>query len=368
MAQTLIGLNDAKAVKRFSSMLAVDVAKNSYFTSRMMGKGEGTSMPLMVLTELENAPGEQISYDLSVQLSGTPTEGDDRDEGREEKLAFYSDNIYIDQQRKSVSSGGRMTRKRTLHDLRVIAKRRQTEYWARLFDEEIFIYLSGARGINTDFIQPTSYTGRANNSLSAPDTDHILYGDGGAKATLTVNGKMSLAVIDRAVAKADTMGGGIQKTPKIQPVNVEGESKFVCVMNPFQAYDLRTATGDGGWLDIQKALHTSAAKNNPISKGGLGEHNGVVLHKHQSVLRFSDYGSGTNIAAARALFLGAQAGCIAFGQAGKGLRYSWHEEEQDRGNELVVTTNTIWGCKKATYNSKDFGVVALDTAAADPNA
>jgi len=364
MATTLVGLNDAKAVKRWSVNLAVDTIRQSYFTSKFMGKGEGTAMPIMMLTDLDEQAGDLVTFDLSVQLKGKATEGDDRDEGREEKLSFYTDNLYIDQQRKSVSAGGTMTRKRTMHNLRTIAKRRLTEYWPRLFDEVMFCYLSGARGVNDDFIEDTDYTGRANNAFTAPDSLHVMYGgDATSKDTLVAADKMTLSLIDRLVAKADMMGGGSNGIPKIQPINIEGSKHLVVVMNPIQAYDLRNETGETGWMEIQKALFTSSAKANPIAKGGLGMHNDVVMHKHQAVIRFSDYGSGADVPAARALALGAQAACLAFGQAGKGLRYTWSEEEQDRGNELVVTTASIWGAKKTTFNGMDFGTIAIDTAA-----
>lgn len=364
MATTLVGLNDAKAVKRWSANLAVDTIRASYFTSKFMGKGEGTNMPIMMLTDLESQPGEQVTFDLSVQLKGKATEGDNRDEGREEKLSFYTDNLFVDQQRKSVSAGGKMTRKRTLHDLRTIAKRRLTEYWPRLFDEILFCYLSGGRGVNDDFIEDTNYTGRANNAFTAPDSAHIMYGgDATSKDDLAADDTMTLAVVDRLVARADMMGGGTQGVPKIQPINIDGEKHLVVVMNPIQAYDLRTQTGDSGWMEIQKALYNSTAKSNPIAKGGLGMHNDVIMHKHQACIRFNDYGSDGKVPAARALGLGAQAACLAFGQAGKGMRYSWSEEEQDRGNELVVTTGTIWGAKKSTFNGLDFGVMSIDTAA-----
>ena len=37
------------------------------------------------------------------------------------------------------------------------------------------MYASGTRGTNTDYIFPTTYTGFANNSLTAPDADHALF-------------------------------------------------------------------------------------------------------------------------------------------------------------------------------------------------
>jgi N4-gp56 family major capsid protein len=95
-------------------------------------------------------------------------------------------------------------------------------------------------------------------------------------------------------------------------------------------------------------------------------YNNVVLHTHKAAIRFTDYGSGSNVAAARALFLGEQAAVCAFGSPGTGMRFDWNEEMEDRGNQVVITTSSIFGIKKCAFNGKDFGVISLDTAAADP--
>lgn len=371
MARTIIGLNDPKSVKRFSGLLAVDVGRIAYFNRKFMGSGPDASTPIQMLQQLENDAGEQITYDLSMQLRMQPIEGDNTLEGNEEDLKFYTDNLYIDQMRGGVNTGGRMTRKRTLYDLRMIAKKRQGEWWARLFDELLFIYLSGARGVATDYIFPTSYAGFASNPLGAPDASHILYsGVATSKASLAATDKMSLTTIERLVVKATMMGGGTQALPQIQPITIDGEEHYVLLMNPFQAYDLRTSSSTGQWLDIQKALATAVGNNSPIFKGGLGVHNNVVLHQHKSVVRFNDYGAGANVAAARALFMGMQAGVVAFGSPGTGLRFDWHEESRDNGNQAVMSTSSIFGVKKCTFpvqgTNTDFGVISVDAAAADP--
>lgn len=366
MAQTIIGLNDAKAVKRYSGLLAVDVAKQGYWSRKFMGSGPAANAPVHQLLELANDAGEQITYDLSMQLAMQPIEGDAVLEGKEEELKFYSDSVYIDQMRGGVNSGGRMSRKRTLHNLRDVAKKRQADWWQRVFDELLFMYASGSRGVNSDFVFPTGYTGFANNAFSAPDTDHHIIG-GGGKTSMDSGDKMSLAFIDVAKANAEMMGGGIQGTPQIQPIKINGEDHYVCVMNPWQEYDLRTATGESGWLAIQKAAATAEGKNSPIFKGGLGMHNNVVLHSHKSVIRFSDYGNPATVTAARALFLGDQALVMAFGSPGTGLRFDWNEETRDNGNQVVISTNSIFGINKTTFNGKDYGVIAIDTYAAAPS-
>ena len=374
MAKTLVGVGDAKAIKRYSAFLAVDVGRKSYFNKKFMGVGEGAQTPLQTLPHLENDAGDQISYDLVMQLKMKPIQGDANLRGNEEELKFYTDSLYIDQLRGGVNTGGKMSRKRTIHDMRAISRVRQSEWWARLFDETLFMYLSGARGINGDFIEDTSFTGYAGNAFVAPDSQHLIYGgDATSKATLDSADKITLGVIDKAVARAETMGGGTTGIPSLQPCEIDGEPHFVLVMHPWQEYDLRTSSSTGQWLDIQKAAAGADGKANPIFKGGLGMYNNVVLHKHKGVIRFSDYGAANPgvVNAARALFLGRQAGVVAFGSPGTGLRFDWNEEMEDRGNQVVITTASIFGVKKTAFTidgvSRDFGVVAIDTACADPS-
>lgn len=378
MAKTIIGLNDAKAVKRYSAFLAVDVGRKSYFNKKFMGVGVEAQTPIQMLPHLENDAGENISYDLVMQLKMQPVEGDNTLEGKEEDLKFYTDSVYIDQARGGVNTGGRMTRKRTIHDLRKIARARQGEWWARIFDELLFLYLSGgfrtsgsgaSSFANSDYTYASGYAGFANNAFYAPDAEHYIPSHASGFTSITSGEKMTLTLIDKAVARAETMGGGTTGTPMIEPVMIDGEEHFVLVMHPWQEYDVRTNATTGQWLDIQKAASGAEGRSNPIFKGALGMYNNVVLHKHRAVLRRTDGGSGA-VAVARALFLGRQAGVVAFGSPGSGLRFDWNEESRDNGNQAVITTSSIFGVKKTRFSidstEKDFGVVAIDTAAANP--
>jgi N4-gp56 family major capsid protein len=372
MGRTVIGANDPKAVKKYSALLAVDVGRESYFNRKFMGEGEKAQTPLQTLRHLEQDAGDTVSYDLVMQLKMKPIQGDKNLRGNEEDLKFYTDNLSIDQLRGGVNTGGRMTRKRTIHDLRDIARVRQSEWWARLFDETIMMYLAGARGNNADFIEDEDFTGYAGNEFVAPDNMHLLYGGSATgKADLDNGDGITLGLIDRAVARAKTMGGGTSGIPKIQPVKIDGEEHFVLVMHPYQEFAMRTNATTGQWLDVQKAAAAAEGRNNPIFKGSLGMYNNVVLHDHNGVVTFDDYGAGANVNAARALFLGRQAGVVAFGSNGNGLRFDWNEELEDRGNQVVITTSSIFGVKKAAFDidgtSRDFGVMALDTYVDDPN-
>ena len=366
MAQTIFGKNDPKTQKKWSAALAVDQAKKSYFEKKFIGDGDNAVIQRK--TELETSPGDRISFDLSVQLRGQATEGDARLEGKEEQLRFFTDEVMIDQTRHAVSAGGQMTRKRTSINLRQTAKNRLSDYWSMFMDEMMFIYLSGARGINPDFNFPISWAGRAGNPLQAPDAGHQLYGGSAtSKDTLTSADKMSRELIERAEVKATMLQAQDPESANMVPVSIDGEDHYVTVMSPFQAHDLRMSEGGQGWLDIQKAAAAAEGRNSPIFKGGLGMINNVVLHKHRNAIRFNDYGAGGNVHAGRALFMGRQAGVVAYGTSG-GMRWSWKEKMKDYDNEPTVAAGSIFGFKKTRFNNQDFGVLSLDTAAADPNA
>lgn len=370
MARTVVGLGDAKAIKKWAGLLAYDASHKSYFNSRFTARGSEAEVPIQILTDLESDAGEQISYDLLAELKMAPVEGEDILEGKEEGQKFYTDQIYIDQARAGVNTGGRMTRKRTLHDLREKAKRQQSSWWARLQDELLFIYLSGARGINANFLLPLGYTGRANNALTAPTANQTLYGnDATAFNNIDAADKFDLRLIDRAKTKADSQGGGATGIPVLQPCKIDGNETFVCVMHTFQEDDLRSNTSTGQWMDIQKAAAGAEGRNSNLLKGALGMYRGCILHSHRNAIRFNNAGSGSNVEAARALFLGSQAAVVAYGSPGTNLRFDWHEEARDNGDKVVITTSAIFGVKKVTFThdgtgAQDFGVYSLDTAAA----
>ena len=365
--ETNIPVGDAKAVKRWATTLFLDVAKKSYFERKFMGTSQNAIVHR--LTDLEAAAGDKITFDLSLQLRKRPVYGDDKAQGKGEELKFATDEIAIDQMRQPVSVGGRMSRKRTLHDLRTVAKDRGSDYWSRFMDELMFVYLSGARGVNEDYIEDVTWVGHAGNAIQAPDSDHIVYGgDATSKASIASDDPMSRAVIEKVRVKAQMIRSVNPENPNMQPSMVEGEGRYVVVMSPFQTHQLRTGDSSG-WLDIQKAGAAAEGRNNPLFKGGLGMIGDVVLHEHESVIRFSDYGASNPavLPAARALFLGRQAGVVAYGTAG-GTRFQWSEETTDHGNSVEICSGTIIGIKKTRFKNRDFGVIAIDTYAPNPNA
>ena len=353
-------LNHALAVQRWSTFLATEAEKKQYFI-KFMGTGEDAM--IKVQKELSKQAGEKITVGLRMKLSGDGVEGDDEIEGTtaEEGINFFADSLFIDQRRKGTKSKGKMSEQRVPYNLRKIGHEALSTWFAEDFDEQLMMYLAGARGVNPDFHVPTTFAGRANNPLQGPDVNHHIYGgDATSVDDMDADDKMHLSIAEKLVALAET------RDPMMLPFMIEGEKKFVLLMHTWQAYDLRTSTSQNDWLEIQKAVGPRE-RQNIVYRNALGEYAGIILHKHRNVIRFDDWGAGDTVKGARALFLAAQAGMIAFGAGGSTNRYSWNEETDDRGNALVITAGCIYGTKKSVYNAEAFGVVAVDTACTDPN-
>ena len=362
--ETTVGVNSPQAVKRLSTALAVDFAKQLWW-KKFIGTSENSIVQEKV--EMKKDAGDRVVFDLSMRLRGKPVYGDNRAQGKEEKLDFLQDEIIIDQMRKPVSGGGRMTRQRTLHNLRQITKDRAATYCAEWLDEVMFVYASGDAS-NTSMNEDSIFGDEdfAGNPIEAPDNAHVTYaGDATGKADLSADDKMSVDLIERAATKAKMLNATNPDVVAMQPVRIEGEEHLVTVMSPFQSHDMRRSTGAAEWLEIQKAAGQRGVMNQ-IFKGKLGMIANTVLQEHANVRRFGDYGAGGNVSAARALLLGRQALTIAFGR-GSGSRMSWVEEKFDYGNQIAIAAGMIVGVKKTRFKrpggtGTDFGVMALDTA------
>lgn len=371
MSQTKFGVNDPQEVKKWGTDLAVAVNREAYFASSMMSESKRARTPIQVKTDLEKDAGLEVTVDLLMPMNMEPVV-QEKLEGKGQALKYFTDKLRIDQVRGAASAGDRVTSKATLRNLREDAKTVMKDWWARLQDELFFIYLAGAFGTGQGYLWTATNKMFNVNAITAPDAMHMVYGgDATAKGDVGTNDGFDLRLIDRCVAKAETMGGDGSNELSMVPVTVDGKKCYVMLMHTFQYDAMKANTATGQWLDIQKAAAGAQGGSSPLFKNAGGMYADCVIHKHRNVPRFSDYGGGS-IKAARALFLAAQAATIAYGSAGgSGTRYRWTEVMTDHEDHVEIGTHCIFGVKKSTYKSKDlsvtrdFGVFAVDTYCAD---
>jgi len=171
-------------------------------------------------------------------------------------------------------------------------------------------------------------------------------------------------LISRAKYKAaQKQSGGM---PRVNPLMVDGREHYVMFIHPWQAFDLKN---DATFAQAQREAGTRGSSNS-IFTGALGVWDNVILFEHEYVPfldisvagnNFFASGSGTDISADcfRALLCGQQAAVIAHSDSSMKMV----EESFDYKNKVGYATGMIGGIQKLTFNSIDYGCVAVDTSA-----
>jgi N4-gp56 family major capsid protein len=354
MAITAFGTNDSQTVKIWSTMTFREALKQTLFYKFL---GTGKKAIIQRLTELESQAGDQIKYDLLLQMGNDGVTGDNRMRGNEEALTYYQDTVNIDQLRNA-HAFRRMSQQRTVHDLRMDAKANLSDWFADKMDTYMFNCLCGN----------TSHT--FGQTATAPDADHyVVSGDvsnTGTIATdegnLSSNDQIQLADLDFAKEKAKTL------SPLIRPVMIDGAEYYVIVLHPYSITDMRLDVANSAyvsWPDIQMYANKRGLKN-PIFDGSMGVYNNMIIYESTRI-----YEPVSSVR--RNLFLGAQSGVFAVGNAysklqqgrsGKDNLMSWYEDSDDYGNENGIAVGCIFGVNKSVFNSKDYATIVISSYAA----
>ena len=360
MATTDYGTNHPLAVKLWARKLFSEALKQTRY-EQFKGR-VGSDSLCQLKTETSKSAGDRITIGLRMQLTGAGIQGDGTLEGNEEALTTFSDNIFVDQLRHAVRSGGKMSDQRVPFEVREEAMAGLRDWWADRIDTWMFNQLAGASLQQTQANATTStslstvYSG--NQVAIAPSANNLMICSAAldtteASLSATTTFSLKLADIDRAVAKAKT------NTPAIRPLRVNGDERYVIFMHPFQTFQLRSNTNTGQWNDIMKSqLNGGRIDDNPLITGMLGIYNNCILVEDSRVPPVSNAVTSST-SYRRAIFCGAQAAAIAFGQDMADGQMKWVEELFDYDNQLGVSASLIGGLKKMVFNSADFGTIVM---------
>ncbi|WP_050384576.1 N4-gp56 family major capsid protein [Bradyrhizobium pachyrhizi] len=352
MSTTSYGLNDTLSNKLWAKKLNAEALKQTYFGKFM---GEASSNMIQVKTEFEKGAGDELTIGLRVQLQGDGTTEGQTLQGNEEALSTYNDKFRINELAHAVRVRNKNTidAQRVPFSMRSEGKDGLTDWYSDRLDVCMANHLAG----NTLVVDPR-YSG--NNAITAP-TNFVRAN--AATDDATVNGDntatMKLKYIEYCVELAKT------RSPMIRPIMVNGKKKYVMFLHSYQVVDLRTDSGAGQWLDIQKAaLAGGAGSNSAIYTDAIGEYRDVILHEWTRLPVGISNAGAAQASVRRAVFCGAQAGVVGFGKEfAKGSHFKWVEELFDYERELGVSAQTVWGIKKSVYNAQDFGTIVVPTYA-----
>ena len=334
--------------------------------------GEGPNNVIQVSRELERSKGDQQTFGLVARLSGNGITGDDELEGNEESMNSYSEVVAIDQIRNAVRLTGKLDNQKVVYDQILKAKENLRVWMKEFIARQIFLKLGGVTNtslVDTNGIVVGTRATWSNTPDYIPDAteaagsgSRYLCVDSGGTDALTANtDAMTLDMVTKAATLAKLAN------PKIQPISSGGDDFYVMYLHPLSARDIRLSSD---WKTAVENAQIRGDKN-PVFRGALGYWSNVLLLENEYVPwldisaagnSFRGVAAGTDCTAdcARNLLCGRQAVLMAQASSKDALVV----ETFDYKNKDGVATNFIGGLQKAMFNSLEFGVIAVDAAAA----
>lgn len=275
--------------------------------------------------DLENVKGDSVVFGLMTNLNGSGVEGNRQKlSGAEDTLNIYDFTVQTQLVRNAVSRYEADDQK-TQYDMLKEIKGALKQWLADWFDNKL--------------ISRLSYN---------PSNGEVLYASAaGTQSSITANDKLTTTIISRAKRKA------MMHAPKVQPIKVDGMDKYIMLVSPWAARDLKD---DPKWLAAQQNANVRGSKN-PIFTGALGEYDGVILYEYERVLSSNIGASSANVC--QNLLLGKQAACFAVARPAK------HIEQTDDYGNIAGNGIAFYGAvEKTQFNGKDYGIINVMTGGA----
>lgn len=382
----------------FMNLLSGEMPKQGSFASKAKGQ-TSPDYPIVKAGDLTKGAGDTVSIDLFNILQGKPTMGDKRITGRMMNLSYSSMDVRIDQTRGGADSGGRMTQKRTVHNLRSIASNGLQAWMQRLEDQTTLVHLAGARGSQdtTDWVVPNAIDPEFSeilvNPIKAPTKNrYFAANDATDVSDMGTNDALTFQDIERINAQMR------ESVVPLQSIRIKGDERawndplWAMFVTERQWLYLKSRTSQTQWRQaVQNALErkTAGVKHPLFDNYETLMWDGMLIKRmNRYAIRFNtgdtvvtDSGgtdgktyTETNKTVAvptdRAIIVGAQALAKAYGKSNSDYFYDWSEEEVDHGNSVEIVGAAMGGTAKIRFKidgvDTDHGVAVVDSYAPDP--
>lgn len=363
MATKTYAAGDAEVVKLWSKRLAREALKRTVMFPYLK---DSSSALGMIESDTQKGSGDRVTVTLRMQLSGDGVTESQTQEGNEEAISTYTDNVSLFELSHATRSQVKISQQRVPFKLGREMNDALADWWAARMDQICFNHLAGYTPANT---QAANGQYNGGNTVVAPTSGRHLWTETGTTADENLDStgdEMTLAMIDKCVELAQT-GGSTGLVP-IRPIaGLPGGAEYVMFLHPAQVTSLRTSTTTLNWADLQKAwLQGGAGNDSMFWKGGLGVYNKTLLVESTRVPQGVSGATGLAVSTVRrAIFCGAQALGLAFGQGYGPEEWKVQEETFDYGRQLGVNALNIFGIKKLKFNSSDFATIVVSSYAAN---
>lgn len=272
--------------------------------------------------DLTNVKGDSVVFGLMMNLNGPGVEGNQKLSGAEDTLNIYDFTVQTKLIRNAVSrfeADDQKSQFDMLKEIKVALKQWLSDW----LDNKLISELS---------------------TVASSSKEAVYASAAGTLSSITANDKLTTTIISRAKRKA------MMHAPKVQPIKVDGMDKYIMLVSPWAAKDLKD---DAKWLAAQQNANIRGSKN-PIFTGALGEYDGVILYEYERVATMPNGASSANVC--YNLLLGKQAACFAVARPAK------HIEQTDDYGNIAGNGIAFYGeVKRTKFNNKDYGSIQVLT-------
>lgn len=357
-------------------MMTVDVPGGKLYEKA--GPPEGV---VHVNTDLGKSKGDTVYFRLVRPLEGDGQGDDGQVLGNGEKLIVNNMSIALHELSHAAQPFGKLSEQRTVTEYRRTSQQELGRWFANKYELAIYNAVAGLYNWSADISIINELAPSANRILYCGQTAAGAYlGDKTSDALLTAEAEASTLFGPECIEHAQDVAQ--LATPKIMPVNIEGEECYVMLIHPWQRRALMATTA---WSDIQKYANLRG-KTNPFFTGTLGKHGRTWLFEYERVAYRTGAG-GTTPAEGFTIAAGATTDAVASGRTvcrsvlmGRdavgvliGQEFKLYETkiERDIGE---TECDCLLGVKKCRFNDyndttgastayDDYGVVVVDTGA-----
>lgn len=329
------GVNNALRVQDWEKTLWHTHQRDQFWTDF---SGTGTNNVIQNKMDFTKRAGYQMTEGLIMPFVGAGIAGDAVLEDSEENPDFYSMTWTISQIRNAGRYAGEETVQQVHYDLPTEIKDGLGDWMSNRRDDDIFT------------------------AIGTSPTKIYYVNDRANTAAVLATDLMTLAQWTRGHTYAKTAD------PVLPPLKIIGKGKktvyrYMGVMHDHVSYDLRV--NDGNYQTVVSAADPRGDSNRMFN-GALIDWQGMVLYEHNGCPIYTTWGAAGAVAGAESYLCGRQACIVGVGgyrmRTGKNGYIKLVEKRFDYQNQYGVAIGMIKGEAKATYNSKDFSVVALRSA------
>lgn len=277
-------------------------------------------MPFVRIRDLSSDPkGDKVTVDAFNVTGGKPIMGDRNAEGLGKPLTSSSFSVLIDLATHNVDAGGKMSRQRTRHDLRRIARAEVAAYFPRMVWQRAIVHSAGARGFQSGvawdvpLASDPDFADIMINAVKAPtyNRHYVINGTGLTRgglqlASIATTDVWKLSNLDNLALICESM------ETKLPPPRVIGDEmaydtplKGILMMPPGAYNSLITdvSSSSSNLRAFQAAVieRQKYSKSHPIFRGECGIWRNLLVKKMEHTIYFGPSASYQYITVANRL-------------------------------------------------------------------